>query len=568
MSQERSYETAIIGAGPAGLQLAYFLHKARRDYVVLEARERAGSFFEKYPRHRKLLSINKQYTGREATDFNLRHDWNCLLTHPGEEMPFKAYSTDYFPDAKVLVEYLNDYRERFGLHVEFGFRVANVTKRRGDGRFEITRDDGERLYCARLVVATGIAKPHIPDIPGIEHARGYEDVSIEPRDYTGKTVLVLGKGNSALETAQHLMPYASFIHLSSRRPVNFAWDSHFVGHVRSVNCTFFDSYLLKSQNTVLDGFTKEIVRLSSGKFRVRWSATHHDVNEEIEQLEYDHVIRCCGFMFDDTIFDESCKPEKTIDSRFPAMTGRWESTNVKGLHYAGVLMQAIDYQQSQSSFIHGFRYNIRTLFRMLEEELHGVPLPSDEIELTPAAVAEKLIQRANGCSALWQQVGFLCDVLVLPRSGAGPGRWYYDLNRRYVLEEMCGADPECEYYIAMLTYGPCARSKGYPGTAFDHPHVHPHASDRAHGDLTTEIHPVLRRFRGRELQVEYHVKSDVLTDWNSEFYRTPLQEFLEWDLMKGLPPRWIRPQRRELIRDAEMRFVEFRSEGVFQEESV
>src|SRR5689334_10619481 len=90
-------DTIVIGAGPAGLQLAYFLEKAGRDYLVVDGADRAGAYFAQYPRHRKLLSINKQYTGREATEFNLRHDWNCLLTHPGDEMPFKEFSTDYFP---------------------------------------------------------------------------------------------------------------------------------------------------------------------------------------------------------------------------------------------------------------------------------------------------------------------------------------------------------------------------------------------------------------------------------------------------------------------------------------
>jgi len=562
MPPEQSHETVIIGAGPAGLQLAYFLEKAGRDYVILEGKERAGSYFERYPRHRKLLSINKQYTGRDATDFNLRHDWNCLITHPGDEMPFKDFSTDYFPHADVLVEYLNAFRDRFDLKVEFGFRVATINKGDNGEGFAITRDNGQVMRCRRLVVATGVNKPFIPDIPGIEHADGYEDMSIEPEDFAGKTVLVIGKGNSALETAQHLMPYASFIHLSSRAPVKFAWDSHFVGHVRSVNCTFFDSYLLKSQNAVFDGPTRGIVKLDSGKLRVRWSATHQDVEEEIEQIDYDHVIRCCGFRFDDSIFGDDCKPRMTIEDRFPEMTGGWKSSNVEGLYFAGILMQSIDYKASQSSFIHGFRYNVRTLFRLLEEEGEKVPLPSDSIELTAAAVADKALARSNSCSALWQQVGFMCDVLVLPRDGKGPGRWYYDLNYKYVLREMCGKDPDCEFYISMLMYGPRASDEGYPGNAFNHPHVHPHTTELAHGDWTTEIHPVLRRFRGDQLQVEYHVKSDVLTDWDSEFYREPLIEFLEWDLMKGPRPKWVKPRRRELIRDESMRFAEFRSEGV------
>ncbi|MEV4641685.1 NAD(P)/FAD-dependent oxidoreductase [Actinoplanes sp. NPDC049548] len=555
------HDTVIVGAGPAGLQLAYFLEKSGRDYLVVDAGERSGTYFEQYPRHRKLLSINKQYTGREATDFNLRHDWNCLLTHPGEEMPFKDFSTEYFPSADDLVDYLNAFRERFDLKVRHGFRVARISKDADVDQFQLTGADGEMLTCRRLVMAVGVSTPNVPDIPGIEHAQGYDSMSLDPEDYRGKTVLILGKGNSALETAEYLMPYASYIHLSSRRPVQFAWDTHFAGNVRSTNATFFDSYLLKSQNAVLDGPTQQIERTPSGRLRVRWAATHQDVEEEVEHFEYDHVLHCCGFRLDTSIFDDSCAQETIIEGRFPAMTGAWESSTTSGLYFAGVLMQAIDYKRSQSSFIHGFRYNVRTLFHLLENRYEGVDLPGEEVKLTPADIASKVIDRANNCSALWQMVGFLCDVFVLPTDRSQPGRWYHDLNVRYVAEEFGAKHPELEFYVSMLTYGPGPTSKDFPGTAFDHPHVHPHTSERAYGDLTTEIHPVLRRYRGSELQAEYHVKSDVLTDWDSPYYREPLQEFLDWDLMDGPRPEWAKPRRRDLIRNSAMRLVDYRATG-------
>lgn len=58
--------------------MAYFL-QAGRDYMVFE-RAVPGSFFTRYPRHRKLISINKRYTGKTNAEFNLRHDWNSLLS--------------------------------------------------------------------------------------------------------------------------------------------------------------------------------------------------------------------------------------------------------------------------------------------------------------------------------------------------------------------------------------------------------------------------------------------------------------------------------------------------------
>ena len=32
----QSYEYSVVGAGPAGLQLGHFLHKAKHDFVILE----------------------------------------------------------------------------------------------------------------------------------------------------------------------------------------------------------------------------------------------------------------------------------------------------------------------------------------------------------------------------------------------------------------------------------------------------------------------------------------------------------------------------------------------------
>ena len=46
------YEYIIVGAGPAGLQMGYFLEQAGRRYIILEAQARAGSFFTRQPRHR------------------------------------------------------------------------------------------------------------------------------------------------------------------------------------------------------------------------------------------------------------------------------------------------------------------------------------------------------------------------------------------------------------------------------------------------------------------------------------------------------------------------------------
>src|SRR5215204_6280386 len=75
-----SMDYLVIGAGPAGLQLGYFLERAGRDYLILEAGTTPGTFFRTFPRHRKLISINKPHTGEADPERNLRMDWNSLLS--------------------------------------------------------------------------------------------------------------------------------------------------------------------------------------------------------------------------------------------------------------------------------------------------------------------------------------------------------------------------------------------------------------------------------------------------------------------------------------------------------
>ncbi len=76
---ETSIDYLVIGAGPAGMQLGYYLKKKSLNYVIVERSGSVGHFFEKYPRHRTMISINKLYTGFDDQAVNLRWDWNSLL---------------------------------------------------------------------------------------------------------------------------------------------------------------------------------------------------------------------------------------------------------------------------------------------------------------------------------------------------------------------------------------------------------------------------------------------------------------------------------------------------------
>ncbi|MCA9690748.1 MAG: NAD(P)-binding domain-containing protein [Myxococcales bacterium] len=535
-----SFDYLVIGAGPAGLQLGYFLAESGCNYAILEARERAGSFFARYPRHRTLLSINKVYTGRDDPEFNLRHDWNSLLCDRSD-FGLSSYTKEYFPPADALVEYLGQFAREFDLQIHYGVTVAQISKTTAEHAFEVRDRAGGRWRGKRLIVATGLYRPFIPDIPGIELAVGYEDMSLDRSDYRNKSVLILGKGNSALETADHLIADAAVIHVLSPSPVTLAWDTRHVGHVRAVNNNFFDTYHLKSQNAAIDGNVHRISRDDDGRLVVEFASIH--VENETERIRYDHVLRCTGFRFDDSMFDESCRPQLRACGRLPAMTPGFESLNVPNLYFAGATMQSLDYKKGQSAFIHGFRYNVRSLFHMLRHRDEGVDLPGADLDAEPAPLARAILDRMSRVSSLWQQVGFLCDVLI--DAGGGVVRCIHDLPYDYARAAAPHWRPDGRFYLVLFRFGECNTS------LFDHPR----SADVFEGATSTASHPVIERWEGAAKVDEFHVLEDFAADWTGEEYVDSLRRYFEAVRRGEALAKEQGPGVREIVRESDMRLA-------------
>ncbi|MFF5158189.1 NAD(P)-binding domain-containing protein [Streptomyces sp. NPDC000348] len=504
----------IIGAGPAGLQLAALLEREGRDYVVLERGSGPGTFFTRFPRHRQLISINKVNTGYTDPELDLRMDWNSLLTDD-PELRFTRYSERYFPAADDLVRYLGDFARRSGVRVEYGVR-ATLISRDGDGF--LVRDDTDRTFRARhLVVATGVSLPNIPDIPGIESAESYNDFGTDPTSFTNQRVLVLGKGNSAFETADALMEKAAVIHVAGPHSLKMAWKTHFVGHLRAVNNNFLDSYQLKSQNAVLDGTVERIEQRADGGYRVEFRYAR--TTERLRELHYDRIVVCTGFRFDVSPFDTGCRPALAIDDRFPAQTSAYESVNVPGLYFAGTLTQQRDFKRSTNGFIHGFRYGTRALHRILGARHHATPWPARTLPAAPEAVADALVERVNRSSGLWQQFGFLGDVVTVHDDRA---LYQEEVPLDYVTDG--GLGPAAHRFVVDLEYGP------------DHDHVDPfdvtvprvRENDPEHAVDSTYLHPVVRHYREGDLAGTHHLAENLENDWDiPAVHRQPLAAFVK-----------------------------------------
>ena len=524
MRQHIDVEYLIIGAGPAGLQLGYYLEKSHQPYLILERGEHPGTFFETFPRHRTLISVNKVFTGYSDKEVNLKWDWNSLLSD-NEDMLFKRYSKEFFPQADEYVRYLRDFASCFNIKVQYNTTVSKI----GKGESFLVQDQrGDTYSCRRLILATGVTQPYIPAIPGIEHCENYTECSVVPEDFTDQRVLIIGKGNSAFETANNLTATTRTIHLCSPSPTIMAWKTHFVGNLRSVNDNFLDTYQLKVQNGILDAEIESITRREKD-FVVKIIYTH--AKGERRTVVYDRILVCTGFRFDTTLFEEQCRPELAFNNRLPAQTSEWESTNVKDLYFIGTVMQARDYKRTMSGFIHGFRYNVQALHRIFESKYERKAWPGVEIPEQPEVLAEKVISRINDSSAMFLQPGFFCDVLVT--SPEGKPHYYEDVPVDYLHESALGSNGS--YYAISLEYGDFSQIDPFNVDRDPNP-------EKAH--LTPYLHPIIRRFAGSALVDEYHLLEDLENIYEPDKYRQGLTAYLS-GTVQGVSPHEVKRRRHD-----------------------
>ncbi|MEU7041064.1 NAD(P)-binding domain-containing protein [Streptomyces varsoviensis] len=531
MTTEESVDYLIVGGGPAGLQAGYFLGRAGRSYLIVESGTAPGTFFTRFPRHRTLISINKVHTTSDDPERRMRTDWNSLL---GDERAplFTTYTERYFPAADDYVRYLADYAAEHRLRIRYGTRVTEIT--RPDDDFVARAEDGSAYRAKRLIMATGFTRPYVPDIEGVETAERYDEVTMDAADFTGSRVLIIGRGNSAFETADHLTEKAAVIHVAGPGSLKLAWQTHFVGHLRAVNNNFLDTYQLKLENALLDGRIQRIERHADSSYTV--AVAFDRVNEIVKEIHYDRVILATGFRFDASLLAPECRPEMVINDRFPALNDAWESTKVPDLYFAGTITQSRDFKKTTSGFIHGFRYNVRALHRILEQRYHGRHWPTRDLPGTPEAATDAVIERVNRSSALFQLFGFLADAVLVGPDGTL--RYCEEVPVDHLHRAVAdGRFGDVDSYAAItLEYGA------------DHDLVNPfditagRVSQQSTSGLDGRyLHPVVRYHRAGgdgEPIGEHHLTENLENEWNSEdVHRAPLLSFLRTRLDDRLQAR-------------------------------
>ena len=175
---EQIYDMIVIGGGPAGYTAALYAARSGLSVVVLEK-----------------LSAGGQMALTEQID-----------NYPGFEDGIDGFT---------LGEKMQQSAERFGAVTE----LAEVYKASLSGRIK-TLDTSEGVFQSRTVVIATGASPRPLGVPGEESLVGkgvHYCAACDGAPYRGKTVAVVGGGNSAAADALALSRIAQKVYLIHRR---------------------------------------------------------------------------------------------------------------------------------------------------------------------------------------------------------------------------------------------------------------------------------------------------------------------------------------------------------------
>ncbi len=406
------YPIVVVGSGPGGLQLSYYLQRLGLEHATISTDPGPGGMFRRYPLFQRLNTWSKPYAMAErGTRPYEWYDWNSLVADDPELRSLVSQSMDgisYFPSRAEMEKGLVAFAERAAIQVRYGCRWEST--RREDDRVALVTSDGE-YRCAVAVFAVGMAEPWKPPIPGMEDVLHYVDTK-PAKAYAGKRVFLVGKRNSGFEIADALLPWARQIILGSPRPPILSILTG--GGVRAKYLVPFEDHVLGGGVFVLEAAIERVDRTREG-WRVATSETAGGTREFV----VDEVIACTGFTT--PLGDLPDIGVATfMQGRLPRMSPFWESTSVSGIYFAGTITQgAFGLRKhggsGNSAAVGGFRHNAKVLAEHLAQRA-GMVLPRPT--LRPADVIPYLLSEATRAPELLNQKAYLARVVSFD-SGRG-----------------------------------------------------------------------------------------------------------------------------------------------------
>ena len=201
------YDAVIVGAGFAGLYMAYRLGRLGMRVKVFEAGDDIGGtwYWNRYPGARcDVESMEYSYSFSEE----LQQEWN--------------WSERYATQPEIL-RYIHHAADRFDLrrHVQLNTRVLGAEFDSVANLWSVTTDRGDCVEAPFCIMATGcLSTAKLPEVPGLDNFRGkwYHTGfwPAEPVDFTGLRVGVIGTGSSGIQLIPQVARQALQLHVFQR----------------------------------------------------------------------------------------------------------------------------------------------------------------------------------------------------------------------------------------------------------------------------------------------------------------------------------------------------------------
>ncbi|HSM31065.1 MAG TPA: NAD(P)-binding domain-containing protein [Woeseiaceae bacterium] len=192
LGKPNQLDLVIVGAGPAGIAASLGAMDAKLRVVTLE-QDSLGGTVAHFPRGKLVMT-------RPA-----------ILPIVGK-MKFTETSKE------KLLEYWQGVERQTGLNINYKERVMGITRRPDGASFEVKTTRNTYVTRAVLLTIGRRGSPRQLGVPGEKSSKVVYRL-IDPEQYSGKHVLVVGGGDSALEAAHSIAEQpGTTVTLSYRSP--------------------------------------------------------------------------------------------------------------------------------------------------------------------------------------------------------------------------------------------------------------------------------------------------------------------------------------------------------------